>query len=690
MAVAAAVFATVFVALAVIAFKYDYDTLVPLLESTVEKATGRELSVEGGIEPKIGLAPSFRIGKTRLQNAEWGSRPDMVVLKGLEIQIGLLSLLRGKIDIERLVLIEPDILMELDKSGRSNFEFGETAPSSPQETASDNSGLAVPDIGYVEIRDGRFTYRDAKDGTVHLLQAELMSLKHTGRTGTLELAFKGAYGDRRFELSGKTGTLNVLLDKNEPWEADLVLKTPNLEVSAQGTLRDVYDFGGYDLHFVVSGGALSEFPFFSDLPDWISQDLKTSFQMSDPSPRVLKVEQLEAAWDQDDLKGALEIDFSQKPPAMSASLSSKHLDLQPWIDENNRNDKKPEENRNAKPSTGNPEKVFSSRPIDLGVLEATDGVFDIEVGKLLGLFCALDDLSLKADIQSGRLTVDPVVSGIGGGRLEGSFAVASRNKSVETDMTLKIDTLDVGEMLRDMGVESKIDGEIDGTLALRGAGGSVAEILAGANGKAALSMEDGKFEMRELGLLKLELLSAFAELIYPFSKKKDTSIIHCLYAGIDIVEGTAKFNAMIGDFADLVVTGNGEIDLATERLNLSFQTSPKKSILGIGLSAGELTKLVKLSGTLQSPSLGVDPLRSTIVVGKAVGGALIYGPAGLAVGLLKLGSANDNPCASLLQPGQENASAEKEKKSIGQKAAAGVKDAFNGAGSAVKSLFRGR
>ena len=690
MALAAAVFATVVVALVVIAYIYDYDTLVPFLESTVEKATGRELTVEGSMEPKIGVSPSVKIGRTRMQNAEWGSRPDMIVLKGLEIQIALFPLLRGEIDIKRLVLIEPDILVEIDKSGRSNFEFGETVQTPPPETASDAPGFALPEIRHLEIRDGRLSYRDARNGTVCLLEAESMSLKDTGKPDSLGFTFRGSYNDRRFELSGQTGMLETLFDKNSPWDADLVLKTPNLEVSAQGTLLNIYDFGGYDLNFVVAGGTLSEMPAIEGLADWVSPDLKASFNISDPAPGVLKVQQLDATWDKDDLQGALEIDYSQTTPAMRVSLSSKHLDLRPWTSGDGLNDDKAGEKENAERSDDNPNKVFPSQPLELGILETFDGVFDIEVGKLLALSWALTDLSLKVNIRKGRLAVDPIVSGIGGGRLEGSLAIASRNKSVEVDASLKIDALDLGRMLQDMGVKSEIDGELDGTLALRGAGGSVAEILGGANGKATLSMEDGRFEKKELGLLGFELLSAFVELVNPFHEKREAATIHCLYTGIDIVEGKAKFNAMICDFADMVVTGNGEIDLATERLNLSFQTSPKKSLLGIGLSAGELTKLVKLSGTLRSPSLGADPLRSSILVGKAVGGALVYGPAGLAVGLLKLGNAKENPCASLLHPVQENASAEKEKKNIGQKAADGVKGVVKGTGNAVKSIFKGR
>jgi hypothetical protein len=60
-----------------------------LLESSVEKATGRDSIVDGVVEPKIGLGLSLKTGKARLQNAEWGSRSDMFVINGLEIRFRL-------------------------------------------------------------------------------------------------------------------------------------------------------------------------------------------------------------------------------------------------------------------------------------------------------------------------------------------------------------------------------------------------------------------------------------------------------------------------------------------------------------------------------------------------------------------------------------------------------------------------
>ena len=56
-----------------------------------------------------------------LENVSWGSRPELVKIKRLELQVALLPLIRGDIDVRRFILVEPDILLERDKSGRWNM-----------------------------------------------------------------------------------------------------------------------------------------------------------------------------------------------------------------------------------------------------------------------------------------------------------------------------------------------------------------------------------------------------------------------------------------------------------------------------------------------------------------------------------------------------------------------------------------
>jgi len=92
---------------------------------------------------------------------------------------------------------------------------------------------------------------------------------------------------------------------------------------------------------------------------------------------------------------------------------------------------------------------------------------------------------------------------------------------------------------------------------------------------------------------------------------------------ITMKEGVASTTAIALNTDHTVVVGEGEINLKTERLNLSVKPVPKQGIgprltgkLNVRLSV--FTRPFKLGGTLAHPSLAVDPTRTAIAFGRAV------------------------------------------------------------------------
>ena len=123
LAVIGLLFVALIVILYVIMVTFDFNKLKPKIAQAAREATGRELTLGGDFKVAIGFSPSISVDKVDFQNAPWGSRPEMVKVKRLEIQIALLPLIRREIQFKRLILVEPDILVETDRSGKSNLEF---------------------------------------------------------------------------------------------------------------------------------------------------------------------------------------------------------------------------------------------------------------------------------------------------------------------------------------------------------------------------------------------------------------------------------------------------------------------------------------------------------------------------------------------------------------------------------------
>jgi uncharacterized protein involved in outer membrane biogenesis len=174
----------------VVVSQIDFSRYKPLIAEHVKAATGRTLVIDGEIHLAPSLVPSLAVEKVRFQNAAFGSRPDMITAERLEAAVALLPLLRGKIDIRRIALIAPDILLETDKSGRGNWEFAES-PAPTASSAPPAQAAALPMLGALTIQNGRLAYRDGISGKATTLEIKRLSAAGEPRAIALEGAHDG-------------------------------------------------------------------------------------------------------------------------------------------------------------------------------------------------------------------------------------------------------------------------------------------------------------------------------------------------------------------------------------------------------------------------------------------------------------------------------------------------------------------
>lgn len=123
----------------------DFNRLKSLLVQVVKQETGRNLEIRGVIDIKLGLRPSLVVNDVLLQNAQGGA-PEMIKIKRLEAKFLVLPLLNKEFQIDRLRLLEPDVLIEKHKSGRWNFEFEK--PGEPGRSAAPSGSFTLARLGF--------------------------------------------------------------------------------------------------------------------------------------------------------------------------------------------------------------------------------------------------------------------------------------------------------------------------------------------------------------------------------------------------------------------------------------------------------------------------------------------------------------------------------------------------------------
>jgi uncharacterized protein involved in outer membrane biogenesis len=239
---------------AVFLASFNPNSLKPRITEAVKRATGRDLALNGAIGLKLSLWPTVQVADTTFSNPPGFSGPQMASLQGLELQLALIPLLSGRYEIDRLVLIKPDILLETDADGHPNWQMtpqvSPAAPAGSQAPAPpDGKAKAVVSVDTVRIQDGLLAYRNGRTGAVTTLAVPRLDAEAASPDSPLHVDADASYNGTAFNLVADTGALTRLQDPSatSPWPVKLVLLVVGARLEAEGATTRPLQGKGYDL-----------------------------------------------------------------------------------------------------------------------------------------------------------------------------------------------------------------------------------------------------------------------------------------------------------------------------------------------------------------------------------------------------------------------------------------------------------
>jgi uncharacterized protein involved in outer membrane biogenesis len=209
----------------------------PRIQNAVMRAMGRELSLNGPISLKWSLVPTIEARDVALANIDGGSRPQMVTAQSIEAEVALLPLLSNRIEIPRLVMIKPDVLIETTPAGRSNWVF--TKPAAPNATPAAATAPRKPmdiDVESVTVEDGTLTWRNGITGQSVTGTLNWFELLEPSETSPVTFQLVATYAGTRFEAKGETGSTARLRDAaaKTPWPVKLAVRANTAAFSVEG------------------------------------------------------------------------------------------------------------------------------------------------------------------------------------------------------------------------------------------------------------------------------------------------------------------------------------------------------------------------------------------------------------------------------------------------------------------------
>jgi uncharacterized protein involved in outer membrane biogenesis len=271
----------------------DFSQYKGLIEAKAKEATGRELAIRGELKVVVGLSPALAVSDVTFANAPGGTRPQMLTARRFEAQIDLLPLLFGDLRVRRLVLLDPDILLETDARGRGNWEFDTPASGTahapePAPTPTDSKGrpLSLPQVNAVEIRNARLVYRDGRTNESQTVLLTRALLKADSDTAPLQIDIEGVANDIKLQLNGEIGSVAALGSPGTAFPIRLTAKVPDvITLRVDGQMTQPLQGRGYDLKINAEAGEIATVAALADVRLPVLGPLKAALRLTETQNR---------------------------------------------------------------------------------------------------------------------------------------------------------------------------------------------------------------------------------------------------------------------------------------------------------------------------------------------------------------------------------------------------------------------
>ena len=584
----------VFLALLVLAMGgawYAISTINPaqltqLLSSSVKAATGRDLKIAGPVNLTIFPSIGVKAEDVSLSNATWALGSDMIQLKRIDIGIRLLPLLSKRIEISRISLNGLDAHLQSNAEGRGNWVLA--APLAQGVTA--NANTDKPESAAPNNGDDSFISIE----TVSITDARISYQDGSGSQNIFEV--------QRLSLSGGGDKTAIQLD----------MKHANDSLGVSGKVTSVRKI----------------------LNSWNASPLKVNIDLDITlNGKSLLV------------RGDI-YKTPQQLVSFDIALKSKSFDLTSLVAGSAL---AVSDGKIAHAASRLKEKskyFFNEDHLPFDLLPMANGKVNVDIAQLgLPDQEPIRDLRATLTFSGDRINMQDFSFDLGNGRAQGNVSL---DKFQSTAPSLSIDGFAKGftieQILAD--AKSKVSGgDTKVAFNLKSSGISMHQLASRANGKIQISVGQAKLATSFLnkgGDFVITVLDA----VNPLRKKSNQTVLECAVAYLPINNGLVSVVDTVGVETDrLDVVLNGTVNLNNEEINLKVFPR-EKSGLTLGVDLGNL---IKLQGTLQNPSSGINQagvVNSAVTIGLGI----LTGGATILAENAKSMATKSQPCKTALRP----------------------------------------
>lgn len=166
-------------AMAAIPFVVDPNDYKDEIATQVEKATGRQLSIQGDIGLSVFPWIALELGQLSLSNASGFKADSFAKVNNAQIRIKLLPLLKKELEMDTIVLDGLVLNLETDKDGNTNWQDltksdaeteADVKEAAPESSKDASPALAAISIAGVKLSNANILWSNAKTGENYQLR----------------------------------------------------------------------------------------------------------------------------------------------------------------------------------------------------------------------------------------------------------------------------------------------------------------------------------------------------------------------------------------------------------------------------------------------------------------------------------------------------------------------------------------
>lgn len=557
---------------AVVALPFVLPTglIVERVATQVEEHTGRSFTVDGPVDVSLWPRLTVQVSDVTIGNAPQGRAAYLARLDRLDLDMAVLPLLSGTVEIDRFELVGPDVALEQLPDGTGNWMLG-GGPAGPGPGGQPERPQDIR-LGTFEVVDGRISYTDLAAGTEELIEDIDVAIDLADLASPLQVDGDARYRGQEVMLDIVLTSLATVLETGTA-TLDVTVSAPALSLRFDGQAEE--------LAAMVMEGALSLETDLSALSAWLGEDripgnlpidqvaLDSRFAGTRGG---LQLSDMRLTADEIVTEGLIEISTQAAVPLVYARLEVGALDLDHFL---------PPEQGGPSPADGDAAAPagWSDEPLDLAGLRAID----------LDVVANTDTISLRG-VELGPTQVALILTG---GDLEmrwsdtavfdGTVAGTVGLDAASSVPSLAVQATATGIRAEPVLVRFADTDRFTGTgnlnLAVRSTGTSQRQMIDNLLGEAQFLFRDGSIRgINIAGMLRdpATVLGGAGP-----GPQQETDFAE-FGASFNIIDGIAQTEDVIMLAPLFRVSGAGDVDLPQRRVDLLLDPRLAATIEGQG------------------------------------------------------------------------------------------------------------